>query len=108
MISIVFFFAGVNDVQIIVGAGGLGDANSCAVESSPLPQYFSSVADWGDIFGGWATVGQCDKLPEYPMCGLFPQDNLRDLCRWSFARGFRRFPGDFAPTILKMCQVGRS
>ena len=96
---------GVDSVQIIVGAGGLGTANSCTVESSPLPQYFSSTVEWGDIFGGWSTEGECDNLPEYPVCGLFPQDNLRDLCRWSFAHGFRRFPGDFTPTILKMCQV---
>lgn len=96
---------GSGNVQILVADGGLGSADSCSIESSPLPQFLSSLSDWGDIYGGWATADQCDRLPEFPVCGQHPQDSLRDLCRWSFSAGFRTFPGSAYPSIQKMCKV---
>jgi len=76
-------------VILQVADGGLGAADSCSLESSPLPMYLSSTADWGDIFGGWATRDDCLRIPAYPICGQYPQDNMQELCQWSFDTGFR-------------------
>ena len=89
------------DIQ--VGDGGFGLNNACTVGTTTSPQFDGTASQWGAIYGGWSSITGCDNLPEYPHCGNNPQDNLRDLCKWSFNKAFRISASN--PSITKMCEV---
>ena len=90
-----------------VGDGGFGLNNACTVGTTSTPQFDGAASQWGAIYGGWTDITGCDNLPQYPHCGSNPQDNMRDLCKWSFNKVFRK-PGAVLvsnPVISKMCEV---
>ena len=87
------------DLQM--GDGGFGIFNGCTNDYTPLPQFDGTSAQWGDQYGGWGdSAAECANLPPYPHCGSSPQDNLQDLCVWSFQQNLRG-----TPIILNICQV---
>lgn len=88
-----------NNFDIQTGDGGHGLFNGCTIEGTTLPQFGGSGFQWGDRYGGWGQLSGCDQLPVYPLCGD-ATDSLQDLCRWSFANGFR-----INARIAKMCEV---
>ena len=75
------------------------------IDGSGVPQFDGSGSQWGAIYGGWSDISGCDQLPQYPHCGSSPQDDMRDLCKWSFQKNIRQTTGNSNPTISKMCQV---
>jgi len=95
-----------NNFDLQMGDGGFGIFNGCTNDYTPLPQFDGSSANWGDQYGGWGgSKDQCANLPKYPHCSStgsssLPQDNLQDLCVWSFNNNLRG-----VPIILNMCQV---
>ena len=50
----------------------------------------------------WAAAANnslgCDSIPDYPICGKNPVDNLRKLCAWSYTTGLRSSGG--TPAII--------
>lgn len=96
------------DFDLYMAGGGLGNSNACTVEGSTVPQYLSTESQWGDLYGGWPTREQCEKLPKYPACGRYA-DNLQNMCKWSFDKGLRLQTQtnyeNSNPTISKFCQV---
>ena len=40
----------------------------------------------------------CQSIPDYPICGKNPVDNLRSLCAWSYSVGFRSSGG--TPAVI--------
>eukprot|EP01037_Dinobryon_pediforme_P034460 gene34460-40375_t len=67
-----------------------------------MPQFTGTAAVWGRIYGGAESRAACSKLPSYPFCGSLPQDNMVDLCEFTFDKGFK---GNGNPSISKICQV---
>eukprot|EP00597_Dinobryon_sp_UTEXLB2267_P002972 CAMPEP_0170062526 /NCGR_PEP_ID=MMETSP0019_2-20121128/3720_1 /TAXON_ID=98059 /ORGANISM="Dinobryon sp., Strain UTEXLB2267" /LENGTH=502 /DNA_ID=CAMNT_0010268697 /DNA_START=491 /DNA_END=1999 /DNA_ORIENTATION=- len=106
------------DAKILVSGGGLGPMSACSSSLTSAPQYESNTASWGPVAGGWVFPWQCEQLPTHPTCSGFAspfvnqqlqEDNLQDLCRWSFKAGLRRAPsagllGSY-PAISSACQV---
>jgi hypothetical protein len=91
------------DLQVADGGYGVFDA--CVAEGTSVPQFDGSGAQWGALYGGWSDITGCDQLPAHPHCGGDPQDDLQDLCRWSFQHNMRLSVGNSNPSILNMCQV---
>ena len=62
-----------------------------------------------EIYGGVTTRAACSNLPPYPICGQYPQDNMINLCQFSWDKGFRKppnIPGQSGnPQIRRICQV---
>ena len=56
----------------------------------------------GNLYGGVQKYSDCNNIPSQPICGDKPQDDMRDLCRFSFTHGFRQ---SNLPVIQSMCQV---
>jgi len=88
--------------DLMLADGGFGLFDACTAPASNNPQFYGKSSLWGEVFGGWSTLAGCDSIPERPMCGKLPMDNMRDLCRWSFAKGFRKSDGYSNPTILQV------
>jgi len=86
------------DIQ--TGDGGYGIFNACVSSGTPLPQFGGTATQWGDQYGGWSQLSGCDQLPAYPLCATSPADSMQDLCKWSFANGFRN-----NAQITKLCEV---
>ena len=84
------------------GDGGFGLFDACTRDGTATAfQFDSRDAQWGNPYGGWrVSAAECSQLPQYPYCATNPQDNLQDLCRWSFGKNLRT-----NPTITKSCQV---
>lgn len=79
-----------NTVQLQIANGGLGfDGNSCSSFGTEHPQFEASDDPWGDLAFGWPIKEECTNLPKYPMCGKLQEDNLHELCEWTFDNGFR-------------------
>lgn len=88
----------------MVADGGFGLFDACA--DGPEPMYNSTKSAWGNQYGGVSTIAGCNQLPQYPVCQYNkPQDDLRDLCKFSFTAGIRATAGYSNPRIQKMCQV---
>ena len=86
--------------------GGFGIFDACVIDGTSLPQYSGTGDAWGDILGGAKTQSQCSQLPQYPICGTNPEDNLQNLCTWSFQNKIRLATGASSnPTIKKICYV---
>lgn len=94
-----------SDFGLILADGGLGSSNACVFEGSSIPQFYSTEADWGNLFGGWSSIDQCSYLPSQPICGLHPKDDLQRLCKWTFSKKFRLTNSDSSPVINNMCSV---
>jgi len=98
------------DLQI--GNGGTGAFNNCAGKSwSMFPGEFTTDI-WGAVYGGCdyrdSSEGSpsCDNLPPLPQDGLnmeMAEDNLIDLCKYSFDKRVRKGPQN--PTIVDMARV---
>lgn len=86
------------DLQL--GDGGTGLFNACTNAGSGVPQYDGSVNQWGNTYGGWRNILSCENLPSYPHCGVILQDDLKELCKWSFRKQLRT-----NPIITAMCEV---
>jgi hypothetical protein len=86
--------------DLLMGDGGFGIYNACSDDSTSVSQFDGPGSLWGVTYGGWDVRAGCDKLPKYPHCGNSPQDNMQELCRWSFDNNFRT-----NPKITKMCEV---
>merc|ERR1719223_470915 len=54
--------------------------------------------------GGWAEAKACDRLPEFPICSLYPIDSQRDLCKYTFTSGIRNSYDNYR-TVDSMCEV---
>ena len=94
------------DIRIQQSNGGIGLSSSCSFDATSVPQYSSTILSWGDSSGGWSSPSQCDLLPDYPICGENHNDNLQDLCKWSFNKGFKKRSGVISnPVITSLCQV---
>lgn len=93
--------------EMLMGDGGFAGNQACIIGSGAnVPMYPGNASVWGSGYGyngGWNSYFGCNKLPQYPICGDNPQDNLRDLCKWSFTTGLRFVSG--RPYITSMCQV---
>lgn len=89
-----------NDVDLLTIDGGFGLFNGCTASTSTvigtsMPMFSATTSQWGATdtaaeYGGWTSPDQCSNLPAAPTCNTYlAQDNLPDLCRWSFANGFK-------------------
>lgn len=90
--------------------GGLGfGGNACSGLASLYPQYLASDEPWGDYAWGWTEKKMCKNLPSYPACGRYPEDNLQDMCEWTFDQGVRQDPEPgnnyYGAPITSICQV---
>ena len=93
--------------NLIMADGGFTDQYSaCTTEGTPVPQFPGVAKQWGNPFGGWSNGSECANVPEYPICSEVRYDNMRQLCRNTFAKGFRVANAVRSnPVIQKMCQV---
>ena len=91
--------------DLMVGDGGFGLFDSCSADGTTLPMYNAPSSVWGEILGGVHNRTDCADLPPYPICGVTPADDMRDLCKWSFEVGLRLEEVQTNPVITKMCQV---
>jgi len=93
--------------ELMMGAGGFAGNQACIAGSgADVPLYPGNASMWGPNYGfsgGPTSYFKCDSLPRYPICGVNPQDDLRDLCKWSFSKGMRYVSGK--PYITSMCEV---
>jgi hypothetical protein len=95
--------------DMMIADGGFGLFDACA--DGAQPQYATTPSVWGDVYGGVPNINFCKNLPQYPICQFNPpEDNLQQLCVWSFQSGLRTIPSPLLdpntnPKILKMCQV---
>ena len=89
----------------MVADGGFGLFDACADTMEPL--YDTNATLWGAVYGGVKDATYCKDLPAYSVCEYnTPEDNLIDLCVWSFKNKIRAVgAGDTNPKIQKMCQV---
>ena len=101
-----------NTLYAIVGGGGFGGApDACASGVQPL--YSSPISVWGgnngnngNNIGGVTTQSGCRSLPSYPSCTSYapPEDNLQNLCSWSFDKGIHGTNG-IVGGVVHSCQV---
>ena len=91
--------------DLMVADGGFGVFDACADSVEPL--YNTNASLWGAVYGGVKDITYCKYLPAYSVCGYnTPEDNLVDLCIWSFKYNIRTVgAGNTNPIIKKMCQV---
>jgi hypothetical protein len=77
--------------------------------SAPQPMFPTGDEAWGDLAHGWTHRDQCSALPKYPMCGKSEEDNLQDLCEWTFDFGLKEQSASGKakayPIIKNACQV---
>ena len=86
--------------------GGFGIFDACSIDGTSIPQYTGPGEAWGDNLGGARVASQCMNIPPYPICGNNPEDNLQNLCTWSFQNKIRLTTGSSSnPTIKKLCYV---
>jgi len=88
-----------NNFDLQTGDGGFGLFDACVIDGTKMPQFGGTGAPWGEQYGGWSQLSGCDLLPPYPLCG-YAADSMQDLCKWSFANGFR-----VNARINKICEV---
>jgi hypothetical protein len=103
IVQIVNYGGDVNpgNLDLQVGDGGFGLNNGCVSPETNYPQFDGTASQWGDGYGGWSTEDGCNNLPAYPHCSPeTAQDSLQDLCRYSFANGFRLSGGTSACVSL--------
>lgn len=91
--------------DLMVADGGFGLFDACADSVEPL--YNTNATSWGEVYGGVKDATYCKNLPEYSVCEYnAPEDNLVELCIWSFKYNIRTVgAGNTNPVIKKMCQV---
>ena len=92
--------------DLMTADGGFGLFDACADGVEPM--FNSTASKWGAQYGGVSNVAQCNQLPQYPVCSYnAPQDNLRNLCLFSFQNNIRGTSNtvNSNPSITAMCQV---
>lgn len=102
-----------NQFDLQMGAGGMGIHNKCAGGAPGESIFPGSEEDWGQRYGGPDYESGCDDLPEYPIDPepmMSAGDNMRDLCKYSFAKKVRLPPNNTVqpasnPTLLNAGRV---
>eukprot|EP01038_Epipyxis_sp_PR26KG_P010988 gene10988-14762_t len=97
---------GPSDFMIQTGDGGFGGEIACTSDFTQYPMYTGNAGQW-QYLGAWNATS-CLALPKSPICGTGAgnQENLQDMCKFSFAKGLRHdYFTNTRPLITKICPV---